>query len=32
MGRAFPANKMLGTATLDRLRHGAYRATLDGDS
>lgn len=23
-GAAFPANKMLGAATLDRLRHGAY--------
>jgi DNA replication protein DnaC len=31
-GDAFPANKMLGAATLDRLRHGAYRIVLDGDS
>ena len=28
---AFP-NKLLGAATLDRLRHGAYRVLLDGDS
>jgi DNA replication protein DnaC len=31
-GAAFPANKMLGAATLDRLRHGAYRVVLDGES
>ena len=31
-GDVFPANKMLGAATLDRLRHGAYRVILDGDS
>jgi DNA replication protein DnaC len=31
-GAAFPANKMLGAATLDRLRHGAYRLVLDGES
>jgi len=31
-GDAFPANKMLGAATLDRIRHGAYRIVLDGDS
>lgn len=31
-GEAFPANRMLGAATLDRLRHGAYRVVLDGDS
>ncbi|CAL8481232.1 protein of unknown function (plasmid) [Caballeronia sp. S22] len=31
-GDAFPANRMLGAATLDRLRHGAYRIILDGDS
>lgn len=31
-GDAFAANKMLGAATLDRLRHGAYRVVLDGDS
>jgi DNA replication protein DnaC len=29
---AFPANKMLGAATIDRLRHGAYRIVLDGGS
>lgn len=31
-GAAFPGNKMLGAATLDRLRHGAYRVVLDGES
>ena len=31
-GDAFVTNKMLGAATLDRLRHGAYRVVLDGDS
>lgn len=31
-GDAFPANKMLGAATLDRLRHGAHRIVLDGAS
>lgn len=31
-GDAFAANKMLGAATLDRLRHGAYRVILDGQS
>jgi DNA replication protein DnaC len=31
-GDAFPGNKMLGAATLDRLRHGAYRLILDGES
>ena len=31
-GEAFAANRMLGAATLDRLRHGAYRVILDGDS
>ena len=31
-GDVFPANKMLGAATLDRLRHGAYRVVLDGAS
>ena len=31
-GDAFAANKMLGAATLDRLRHGAYRVILDGES
>lgn len=30
-GEAFP-NRLLGAATLDRLRHNAYRVTLDGDS
>ena len=30
-GDAFP-NKLLAAATLDRLRHGAYRVILDGDS
>lgn len=30
--QAFPANRMLGAATLDRLRHAAYRVVLDGDS
>ena len=30
-GDAFP-NKLLGAATLDRLRHGAYRLVLDGES
>jgi DNA replication protein DnaC len=30
-GDAFP-NRLLGAATLDRLRHGAYQLTLDGKS
>ena len=30
-GEAFP-NRLLGAATLDRLRHNAYRVILDGDS
>ena len=30
-GSAFP-NRLLGAATIDRLRHGAYRIVLDGDS
>ena len=30
-GEAFP-NRLLGVATLDRLRHLAYRIVLDGDS
>ena len=30
-GDAFP-NRLLGAATLDRLRHNAYRLTLEGDS
>ena len=29
---AFPGNKMIGAATLDRLRHGAHKIILDGDS
>lgn len=29
---AFAANRMLGATTLDRLRHGAYRVILDGES
>jgi DNA replication protein DnaC len=31
-GEAFPGNKMIGAATLDRLRHGAHKIVLDGDS
>jgi len=31
-GDAFPANKMLGAATLDRIRQGAYRVILEGES
>ena len=30
-GQAFP-NKLLGAATLDRLRHGAYQITLEADN
>ena len=30
-GDAF-TNRLLGAATLDRLRHGAYRLTLEGES
>jgi len=30
-GQAFP-NRLLGAATLDRLRHGAHQLVLDGDS
>ena len=30
-GEAFP-NKLLGAATIDRLRHGAYKVVLDGKS
>lgn len=30
--QAFPANKLLASATLDRLRHNAYCLTLDGQS
>ncbi len=29
---AFPDNKLLGAATIDRLQHGAYTLTLDGPS
>jgi len=28
----FPGNRVLGQATIDRLRHGAYRLVLDGAS
>lgn len=31
-GAAFSANKMIGAATLDRLRHGAYQIVLDGET
>ena len=31
-GAAFAANKMIGAATLDRLRHGAYKIVLEGES
>jgi DNA replication protein DnaC len=31
-GEAFPGNKMIGAATLDRLRHGAHKIVLDGES
>jgi DNA replication protein DnaC len=30
--QAFPANRLLASATLDRLRHNAYCLTLDGQS
>jgi DNA replication protein DnaC len=30
--QAFPENRLLAAATLDRLRHNAYCLTLDGDS
>jgi len=30
--QAFAKNKMLATATLDRLLHNAYRVTLEGNS
>ena len=30
--QAFPANRLLATATLDRLRHNAYCLVLDGES
>jgi DNA replication protein DnaC len=31
-GDVFPANRMLGCATLDRLRHGAYGPIVEGES
>jgi DNA replication protein DnaC len=31
-GAAFPDNRILGAATLDRLRHGAYRVVIEGES
>jgi DNA replication protein DnaC len=31
-GEAFASNKMIGAVTLNRLRHGAYRVVLDGES
>ena len=31
-GDAFATNKLLGAATIDRLRHAAYRVELDGES
>ncbi|MDH6152461.1 hypothetical protein OKW46_006451 [Paraburkholderia sp. WSM4179] len=31
-GEAFAGDRILGAATLDRLRHGAYRIVLDGDT
>jgi DNA replication protein DnaC len=31
-GDIFPANRVLGQATIDRLRHSAYRLVLDGPS
>ncbi|MCA3136222.1 MAG: ATP-binding protein, partial [Rhodocyclaceae bacterium] len=30
--QAFPTNRLLAAATLDRLRHNAYCLTLDGPS
>jgi DNA replication protein DnaC len=30
--QAFPANKLLASATLDRMRHNAYCLVLDGNS
>ncbi|MFZ2509179.1 MAG: ATP-binding protein, partial [Steroidobacteraceae bacterium] len=30
--QAFPANRLLASATLDRLRHNAYCLVLDGES
>ena len=31
-GQAFPNNRLLASATLDRLRHNAYCMVLDGAS
>ncbi|WP_199545384.1 ATP-binding protein, partial [Paraburkholderia kururiensis] len=31
-GAAFPDNRVLGAATLDRLRHGTYRLVFEGKS
>lgn len=31
-GDVFPANRVLGVATIDRLRHDAYRLILEGES
>jgi DNA replication protein DnaC len=31
-GDACPDNRVLGAATLDRLRHGAYRIVIEGES
>lgn len=31
-GDAFPDNRILGAATVDRLRHGAYRVVIEGES
>ncbi len=31
-GDAFPDNRVLGAATIDRLRHGCYRIVLEGES
>ena len=31
-GDAFPDNRILGAATLDRIRHGAYRVVIEGES
>jgi DNA replication protein DnaC len=31
-GDAFPDNRVLGAAAPDRLRHGAYRIVIEGDS
>ncbi|MEX3583177.1 MAG: ATP-binding protein [Burkholderia sp.] len=32
LGAAFPDNRILGAATLDRLRHGAYRLAFEAKS